>query len=649
MTSSAPAAGDKAERPAALVNSLGMKMILVKADRFDAWTPSMNDYIKMLDEGKRPGVAFGQNRPHVPIPVEIEADYYLAEFPVTNAMYRLFAQDTGRAAPGGRLVDFYWRPWQVKSTWNDAGYQGEDLPVVGVDDRDLKDFCQWLSQKEGRTYRAPTIHEFEYAARAGTDTLFWWGDDPDARRMNFGMSMIGHPTPAGSYPPNPWGFHDVHGNVWEMCDDSGRWLSKGSAFNSPGHMTGADVYGSYGEGPHQLKLLSMGFRLACDATEGTPRANDLPAPTILPARPQGPQVPKLDISAGERIDLGPLATNCANFIVTQSGTWILNNKRSTDQGKTWQTCSERLGEEDACRQLRDGTILSVRGPVGFNNVLEGKGHVSVYISRDDWQTIESINAPIQVPMGLKFHSVRGLTELEDGRLLLTLYGNMEGDRVWTASPVAAELIHQYTWFKNRVILVESTDRGRSWRFVSTVSYHPELTPMGQNESDIFLLPDGQLIAAMRTGVHGYEDMHGRHHLDQPLLLAWSNNEGRTWTDAHRVYIDGEMIPGIYPRILRTESGVLTILRTRGEPAGSVIFCPDGRGSIWSDQFILFESGASPDEPYHADMQDMALIGPNTILVVDVVSRTGWPPRHGWHAEGVPITVSKVEAPWGDDS
>ena len=57
--------------------------------------------------------------------------------------------------------------------------------------------------------------------------------------------------------------------------------------------------------------------------------------------------------------------------------------------------------------------------------------------------------------------------------------------------------------------------------------------------------------------------------------------------------------------------------------------------------VIYPRGpVKPGIPYHGGMQDMALIGPNTILVVDVVNNSGFPPTAGWHAEGVPITIRK---------
>ena len=90
------------------------------------------------------------------------------------------------------------------------------------------------------------------------------------------------------------------------------------------------------------------------------------------------------------------------------------------------------------------------------------------------------------------------------------------------------------------------------------------------------------------------------------------------------------------RVCRPDT-MLAVLRTR--PDGSVIFSPDGGGSVWSDEVIYYEGMVAQGIPYHAGMQDMALIGPNTFLVSDVVSPSGFPPK-GWRVEGVPITVRK---------
>ncbi len=93
---------------------------------------------------------------------------------------------------------------------DDAGWGRGQRPVINVNWQDAKAFVAWLSRRTGERYRLLSEAEWEYAARAGTSTRYWWGNEVGraARRKNVRKTV-----PVGSYSPNPFGLHDVHGNV----------------------------------------------------------------------------------------------------------------------------------------------------------------------------------------------------------------------------------------------------------------------------------------------------------------------------------------------------------------------------------------------------------------------------------------------------
>ncbi len=105
----------------------------------------------------------------------------------------------------------------------DSGWGRGRQPVIDIAWHDAREYAAWLSRKTGKSYRLLTEAEWEYAARAGTDARYWWGNDtrPGAANCNdCGSRWDGRrPAPVGSFTPNPFGLFDMHGNVWEWVED----------------------------------------------------------------------------------------------------------------------------------------------------------------------------------------------------------------------------------------------------------------------------------------------------------------------------------------------------------------------------------------------------------------------------------------------
>ena len=133
--------------------------------------------------------------------VAIVKPFALGRCEVSFDEYDRFAKETGRQLP------------------NDQGWGRGKRPVINVSWDDAVAYTDWLSMRTGQNYRLPTEAEWEYAARSGTTTRYSWGDTIDCTKAQYGDCKQNSTVSVGSFPPNPFGLHDMHGNVWEWTLD----------------------------------------------------------------------------------------------------------------------------------------------------------------------------------------------------------------------------------------------------------------------------------------------------------------------------------------------------------------------------------------------------------------------------------------------
>jgi uncharacterized protein (TIGR02996 family) len=179
--------------------------------------------------------------------------------------------------------------WRAVTGTNPSRFEGDTRPVESVSWDDCQDFCRRLSRSEGRPYRLPTEAEWEYACRAGTTTPYYFGQTISRRQANCNGNGAyrGHTTATGTFLPNRWGLTDLHGNLWEWCQD---WFGKyprGAVTDPRGPETGEVRVlrgGSWGSYPSWCRSAShcsfantldfrySGFRVVVPADGEAPKA-----------------------------------------------------------------------------------------------------------------------------------------------------------------------------------------------------------------------------------------------------------------------------------------------------------------------------------------------------------------------------------------
>ena len=191
-------AGHAADDKPVIRNSLGMSFVLIPAGSFTMGSPAA-EYGRAANETRHR--------------VTLTRPIYMQTTEVTVDQWH-------------RLMG---RRWFGGVTWSG------DYPIAKVSWHDVQRFIRKLNAKNEGFYRLPTEAEWEYAARAGSQTAYAWGDHIDCSRAMYSNSRKGTsdcrdynfsrdlkndmPAPVTTYAPNRWGLYDMHGNVWEWCED----------------------------------------------------------------------------------------------------------------------------------------------------------------------------------------------------------------------------------------------------------------------------------------------------------------------------------------------------------------------------------------------------------------------------------------------
>jgi formylglycine-generating enzyme required for sulfatase activity len=240
-----------------LGNGVKLEMVEIPAGTFYMGSPE-NEVGRNDSEGP-------QHQVNVP-------NFFIGKYPLTQAQYQAIIGN------------------------NPAHFKGNNRPVERVSWNNAVAFCQKLSQKTGKNYKLPSEAQWEYACRAGTTTPFYFGESITPDLVNYDGNGVYAAAPKGQYrkqttdvgtfPPNAFGLYDMHGNVWEWCEDdwqenyinapvngsalisrSDYKLLRGGSWNDfPGYCRSACRF-NYSLDYHDYDLI--GFRVVCSGAART--------------------------------------------------------------------------------------------------------------------------------------------------------------------------------------------------------------------------------------------------------------------------------------------------------------------------------------------------------------------------------------------
>jgi formylglycine-generating enzyme required for sulfatase activity len=188
--------------------------------------------------------------------VKIKA-FKMSKYEITFAQYDVFARATKRALP------------------DDQGTGRGELPVGNVTWAEASAYAAWLSKETGEKFRLPSEAEWQYAARAGTTSEYYWGDKADHNFANYGTDECCNEfasgadkwlgaAPVGQFPPNKFGLHDMLGNVSEFVQDCMNLNYIGAPSDGSAWMTGdcskhVSLGGQFHNNPEGIRVAARNF------------------------------------------------------------------------------------------------------------------------------------------------------------------------------------------------------------------------------------------------------------------------------------------------------------------------------------------------------------------------------------------------------
>ena len=327
-------------------------------------------------------------------------------------------------------------------------------------------------------------------------------------------------------------------------------------------------------------------------------------PKYEKVQPRVSFVPGIKVVRGETRIIVPMHKNhCPSGTIFKfnNGEIQVRDMRSGDNGLTWYKASRSIGASTYQFPAPDNEAIEH----SFRTKRSDKPGVyeaNFFRSKDHGKTWSEFTSLIYIPAEMNWSGVtdRKIIAIDDGSLLMTLYGRIKNTANFS------------------VIIVRSTDRGKTWNYYSTVAY--SLTPVqlaeGFCEPVILKLPNKKMLCFIRTSGNYPASLGSSNNNDTsvkmpfhytkttPLYMSASIDNGKTWSNAEPVNSFG-----VWPDALVLENGIIAL--SYGRPGNWLMFS-NNEGSTWGPNFQYYNDIYSPDCGNYVSMIEVA---PNIILAV----------------------------------
>ncbi|MCD2422694.1 glycoside hydrolase [Niabella pedocola] len=315
-------------------------------------------------------------------------------------------------------------------------------------------------------------------------------------------------------------------------------------------------------------------------------------------------VPGIKVIRGETVEIVPMQkSGCPSGVVFRFNNGVLQAgaMRSADSGKTWHKTDHEIGPSAYQFPQPDNETIhhSFRTRKGSK---PGVYEATFYRSKDQGITWSVFTAVINIPAEMNWSGVtdRKITGLKDGSLLMTLYGKI-------ANTIGSS-----------VLLVRSTDHGKTWSYYATVAFNltdkllgegfcePVLLVVPGNKICCFIRSSGNYPASLGSSDHNNPSvkMPFPYHKTTPLFMSVSGDMGKTWSNATSVNDFG-----VWPDALVLENGIIAL--SYGRPGNWLTFSNDN-GASWGPRLQFYNDLYPPDCGNYMSMTEVA---PNVLFVV----------------------------------